>query len=218
MGANYCGCLRSNNDEVHNEIRKNESNRNEKKVSFLQEHPENIAHQQKNIGEIFLELFDGHDKNKKSILKESNSKDKINLNVNDNNDDILNKAFILENNEKKKANKFLNNLFKYNSSPNLEIERINKNINNKFGENNNDNNYNEFHVNLNDEKFKKIGKKENNENINQNNNSNNNVWSLENNNENLNMNNNSQNNNMLDDSNVQNPNENECENTYEIIE
>ena len=32
------------------------------------------------------------------------------------------------------------------------------------------------------------------------------------------MNNNSQNNNMLDDSNVQNPNENECENTYEIIE
>ena len=218
MGANYCGCLRSKNDEVHNEIRKNESNRNEKKVSFLQEHPENIAHQQKNIGEIFLELFDGHDKNKKSILKESNSKDKINLNVNDKNDDILNKAFILENNEKKNANKFLNNLFKYNSSPNLEIERINKNINNKFGENNNDNNYNEFHVNLNDEKFKKIGKKENNENINQNNNSNNNVWSLENNNENLNMNNNSQNNNMLDDSNVQNPNENECENTYEIID
>ena len=218
MGANYCGCLRSKNDEVHNEIRKNESNRNEKKVSFLQEHPENIAHQQKNNGEIFLELFDGHDKNKKSILKESNSKDKINLNVNDKNDDILNKAFILENNEKKNANKFLNNLFKYNSSPNLEIERINKNINNKFGENNNDNNYNEFHVNLNDEKFKKIGKKENNENINQNNNSNNNVWSLENNNENLNMNNNSQNNNMLDDSNVQNPNENECENTYEIIE
>ena len=218
MGANYCGCLRSNNDEVHNEIRKNESNRNEKKVSFLQEHPENIAHQQKNIGEIFLELFDGHDKNKKSILKESNSKDKINLNVNDKNDDILNKAFILENNEKKNANKFLNNLFKYNSSPNLEIERINKSINNKFGENNNDNNYNEFHVNLNDEKFKKIGKEENNENKNQNNNSNNNVWSLENNNENLNMNNNSQNNNMLDDSNVQNPNENECENTYEIIE
>ena len=218
MGANYCGCLRSNNDEVHNEIRKNESNRNEKKVSFLQEHPENIAHQQKNIGEIFLELFDGHDKNKKSILKESNSKDKINLNVNDKNDDILNKAFILENNEKKNANKFLNNLFKYNSSPNLEIERINKSINNKFGENNNDNNYNEFHVNLNDEKFKKIGKEENNENINQNNNSNNNIWSLENNNENLNMNNNSQNNNMLDDSNVQNPNENECENTYEIIE
>ena len=218
MGANYCGCLRSNNDEVHNEIRKNESNRNEKKVSFLQEHPENIAHQQKNIGEIFLELFDGHDKNKKSILKESNSKDKINLNVNDKNDDILNKAFILENNEKKNANKFLNNLFKYNSSPNLEIERINKNINNKFGENNNDNNYNEFNTNLNDEKFKKIGKEENNENINQNNNSNNNIWSLENNNENLNMNNNSQNNNMLDDSNVQNPNENECENTYEIIE
>lgn len=218
MGANYCGCLRSNNDEVHNEIRKNESNRNEKKVSFLQEHPENIAHQQKNIGDIFLELFDGHDKNKKSILKESNSKDKINLNVNDTNDDILNKAFILENNEKKNANKFLNNLFKYNSSPNLEIERINKNINNKFGENNNDNNYNEFNTNLNDEKFKKIGKEENNENINQNNNSNNNIWSLENNNENLNMNNNSQNNNMLDDSNVQNPNENECENTYEIIE
>ena len=169
MGANYCGCLRSKNDEVHNEIRKNESNRNEKKVSFLQEHPENIAHQQKNIGEIFLELFDGQDKNKKSILKESNSKDKINLNVNDNNDDILNKAFILENNEKKNANKFLNNLFKYNSSPNLEIERINKNINNKFGENNNDNNYNEFHVNLNDEKFKNNGIEENNENINQNN-------------------------------------------------
>ena len=218
MGANYCGWLRSKNDEVHNEIRKNESNRNEKKVSFLQEHPENIAHQQKNIGEIFLELFDGHDKNKKSILKESNSKDKINLNVNDKNDDILNKAFILENNEKKNANKFLNNLFKYNSSPNLEIERINKNINNKFGENNNDNNYNEFNTNLNDEKFKNNGIEENNENINQNNNSNNNIWSLENNNENLNMNNNSQNNNMLDDSNVQNPNENECENTYEIIE
>ena len=218
MGANYCGCLRSKNDEVHNEIRKNESNRNEKKVSFLQEHPENIAHQQKNIGEIFLELFDGHDKNKKSILKEPSPKDKINLNVNDTNDDILNKAFILENYEKKNANKFLNNLFKYNSSPNLEIERINKNINNKFGENNNDNNFNEFNANLNDEKFKNNGKEENNENINQNNNSNNNVWSLENNNENLNMNNNSQNNNMLDDSNVQNPNENECENTYEIIE